>query len=134
MSNCAIRSHGLVIRSHGLVIRSLELDNSFSRIAIRSLELDKLIVLSDCNLFPRMGQLVLSDYDSFPQSIPNHYLNIVCQILQLNSELLLIHVYCLWKLDTVTVEYEKEHMITGHIFIYFHEHIFICKGCNYVNK
>ena len=40
ISDCAIRSHGLVIRSHGLVIRSLELDNSVSRIAIRSLELD----------------------------------------------------------------------------------------------
>ena len=40
ISNCAIRSHGLVIRYHGLVIRSVELDNSFSRIAIRSFELD----------------------------------------------------------------------------------------------
>ena len=40
ISNCAIRSHGLLIRSHGVVIHSLELDNSFSRIAIRSLELD----------------------------------------------------------------------------------------------
>ena len=39
-SNCAIRSNGLVIRSHGLVIRSLELDSSFSRIAICSFELD----------------------------------------------------------------------------------------------
>ena len=38
--DCAIRSHELVIRYHGLVIRSLELDNSFSRIAICSLELE----------------------------------------------------------------------------------------------
>ena len=40
ISNCAIRSHGLVIRSHKLEIRSLELDNPFFRIAIRSLEVD----------------------------------------------------------------------------------------------
>ena len=33
ISNCAIRSLGMRIRSNGL-IRSLELDNSFSRIAI----------------------------------------------------------------------------------------------------
>ena len=45
ISNCAIRSHGLVIRSFELdnsfsriAIRSLKSDNSFSRIAIRSLD------------------------------------------------------------------------------------------------
>ena len=47
ISNCAIRSNGLVIRSLKLdnsfsriAICSLELDNPFSRVTIRSLELD----------------------------------------------------------------------------------------------
>ena len=40
ISNCVIRSRGLLISSHWLIICSLELDNPFSRIAIRSLDLD----------------------------------------------------------------------------------------------
>ena len=40
ISICAIRALGMSSRSHGLLIRSLELDNSFSWIAIRSLELE----------------------------------------------------------------------------------------------
>ena len=56
----------LVIRSHGLVIGSLELDNSFSRIAIRSLLLDNLFSRNS-NSFPRIGQLVLSNCNSFPR-------------------------------------------------------------------
>ena len=54
ISNCAIRSHGLVIRSHGLVIRSLDLDNS--------------IVLSDFNSFPRIRQSVSLELQFVPSN------------------------------------------------------------------
>ena len=72
LSNCANRFHGFVIRS-------LELDNSFSRIAIRFLELAfrslesnlfpriRQSVLLNCDSLPRIEQLVLSDSNSFPR-------------------------------------------------------------------
>ena len=56
------------IRSLGLRIRSLELDNSFSRIAIRSSNKDvRQSVLSDCNSVPRFIQSVISDCNSQPR-------------------------------------------------------------------
>ena len=66
--NCAARFLGVVIRS-------LDLYNSFSRIAIPALCLNNQLVPSDCNSFHRFTKLVLKDCNSF---LRNRFLGSNC--------------------------------------------------------